>query len=638
MTTGVASACPQCGAPLRFGGAHSLAAACAYCRSAVLRSGAKLELAGKVPDLVATDTRLSLGATGRVQGRPFVVLGRLQLSQGEAVWNEWYASFGDGGWGWLAEAQGRLYVTRPIAGATGLPRWKALHAGMELDLPGAGRAVVDELDEARLVSFEGELPIPPDLGETWPYADCTSESGGFVTLDYGGDEPVLYAGREVSYADAGIPDLAPAAAGAEPARALTCPGCGGPVSLRRPDARAVACPSCHNLLDVSQGDLKVLGIVEARTAPPIPLGLLGTLRGEPLEILGFLVRSIEVDGQRYPWHELLLHGPGGYRWLSVYGGHWLFLRPIPAAKVKETRGRSARCDGRTFKHFQGAAARYDEIQGEFYWAIRAGETVETDDYVAPPLLLSAERSETELSWSRGEYVAGEEIWKAFSLPGAPPRPVGVGPAQPNPHAARLKRSWGAAGVALGAFLLLGLGLAARAPREEVLALDVPLAQGQVALSEPFQILGGPQAVEITAEAAVSQAWVGLDVALIDEESGESEAAAFELAHFSGVEGGESWSEGSRRGRAVVGQVHDGRYLLRVEPQVERGRGFVPQTARVRVVRGVFLATPLVLALLLVGVWPIAVTLRSVTFERRRWEESDHPWGGSSSTSRDEDDE
>ncbi len=636
MTTGVASACPQCGAPLRFGGAHSLVAACAHCRSAVLRSGAKLELAGRIPDLVATDTRLSLGAAGRVQGRPFVVLGRLQLSQGQAVWNEWYASFGDGGWGWLAEAQGRLYVTRPIAGAAELPRWKALHAGMELDLPGAGRAVVDELNEARLLSFEGELPIPPELGETWPYADCTTDSGGFVTLDYGGDEPVLYAGREVSYADAGIAELAPApAAGAEPARALTCPGCGGPLALRRPDARAATCPSCHRLLDVSQGDLKVLGVVDARSAPPVPLGVLGTLRGEPLETLGFLVRSIEVDGQRYPWHELLLHGPGGYRWLSVYGGHWLFLRPLPAGKVQETRGRSARCDGRTFKHFQGAAARYDEIQGEFYWDIRAGETVETDDYVAPPLLLSAERGEHEISWSRGEYVEGAEIWKAFSLPGSPPRAVGVGPAQPNPHAARLKRSWMAAGVALPALMLLGLALAARAPREEMLAIEVPLTQGQVTLSEPFELRGGPQAVEIAAEADVSQAWVGLDVALIEDDTGESEAAGLELSRFSGVEGGEAWSEGSRRGSAVVGQVHDGRYLLRVEPQVERGRGYVPPTARVRVVRGVFLAAPLVLALLLATAWPILTTVRAVAFARRRWDESDHPWGGGKADAEDD---
>ncbi len=627
MTTGLASACPQCGAPLRFGGAASLAAACAYCRSSVLRSGAKLELAGKVPDLVATDTRLALGAAGTLDGRGFVILGRLQLSQGEAAWNEWYASFADGSWGWLAEAQGRLFATRPIAGASGLPRFESLRPGMEIDLPG-GPASVDEVNEARLVSFEGELPVRPEPGETWRYADCSAAGAGFATLDYGsGEEPVLYAGREVSYAQAGIADRAPPSAGAEPARALTCPGCGGRIDLRRPEAKAYACPSCRSLLDVSRGDLRVLAVLEGRSRPPVPLGAKGSLRGEALEVLGFLVRSIEVEGERYPWQELLLHGEGGYRWLSAYAGHWLFLRPVSGAEVHLLGRRGVRRGDRTFKHFQGGDARYDEIQGEFYWEIRAGEVVRTDDYVAPPFLLSAERTESEVSWSLGESVPGREIWKAFSLPGAPPRPVGVGAAEPNPHSARIGSRWKIASVALLALAVLAGALGAVEPREEVLALDVPLRPGQVTLSQPFQLAGGPQSVEIAAAADVRQAWIGLDVALIEDETGESEAVGLELSHYSGVSEGEAWTEGSRSGRAVVGSVPDGRYLLRVEPQVERGAGYLPPTAHVRVVRGVFVWTPLALALLVVLAWPVLLSFRAVSFEKRRWQESDHPWGG-----------
>ncbi len=166
MTTGVSSSCPQCGAPLRFGGASSLAAVCAYCRFAVLRTGARLDVAGKVPDLVATDTRLSIGTAGKAQGRTFTLLGRLQLSQGEAVWNEWYGSFGDTSWGWVAEAQGRLYVTFPVLGAAGLPPLSALRPGADIRLPGLGRAVVDEVNTARLVSFEGELPVRPELASS----------------------------------------------------------------------------------------------------------------------------------------------------------------------------------------------------------------------------------------------------------------------------------------------------------------------------------------------------------------------------------------------------------------------------------------------------------------------------------------
>ncbi|MGO9066054.1 MAG: DUF4178 domain-containing protein [Myxococcaceae bacterium] len=632
MTTGVSSSCPQCGAPLRFGGASSLAAVCAYCRFAVLRTGARLDVAGKVPDLVATDTRLSIGTAGKAQGRTFTLLGRLQLSQGEAVWNEWYGSFGDTSWGWVAEAQGRLYVTFPVLGAAGLPPLSALRPGADIRLPGLGRAVVDEVNTARLVSFEGELPVRPELGEQWHYADCSTEGGGFATLDYGaGGEPVLYAGREESYAEAGLADAAPLAApGVEPVRALSCPTCGGPIELRRPDTKAFACPSCGSLLDVSRGAFQVLGVLESRSKPPIPLGAKGTLLGESLEVLGYLVRSTVVDDQLYSWEEFLLHGAGGYRWLSVFNGHWLFLQPIAAGKVEAgATARSAFYEHRSFRHFQGGEARYAQIQGEFYWEIRADDTVKTDDFVAPPWLLSVERTPTEVSWTRGQSVTGEEVWKAFKLPGVPPAVVGVGAAQPNPYLARLGATWKLAGIALAALLLLSAVLTARAPRQEVLALDVPLTPGDVTLSEPFELFGGPQAVEITAEAEVSQAWVGLDVALIEEGTGESETVALELSSFFGVEDGESWSEGSRTGSAVIGSVQAGRYLLRVEPQIERGQGRVPDTAHLRVLRGVFLWTPLVFALVLLLAWPLVLLFRVTGFERRRWQESDHPWGGGS---------
>jgi hypothetical protein len=206
--------------------------------------------------------------------------------------------------------------------------------------------------------------------------------------------------------------------------------------------------------------------------------------------------------------------------------------------------------------------------------------------------------------------------------------VGIGAAQPNPWRSRAGRAWKASGLALLALLLLAPLLAWRAPRETVASLEVPLQPGQVALSGPFDIQGGPQAVAVEASADVRQAWVGLDVALIEEATGESEAMGLELSHYSGVEDGEAWSEGSNRGRAVAGGVRDGRYLLRVEPVLERGaRGFVGPVARVRVVQGVFLLAPLVLALIAIVAWPIACTVALASFEKRRWEESDHAGGG-----------
>lgn len=631
MTTGVASACPQCGAPLRFGGAESLAAACAHCRAAVVRSGARLELAGKVPDLVAIDSRLSLGAVGSLSGEPFAVLGRLQLSRGDATWNEWYASF-PRGHGWVAEAQGRLYATRHLPGSGPLPPLSALRAGGEVDLPGAGTVTVDEIGEARLASFEGELPFRPEIGATYRYADCSAAGGGFATLDYGTGEadPDLYAGRQLEWSALGLSGGAPApAAGAEPSRALACPGCGAPVSLKLAESRAVTCPACRSLLDVKGGGLEVVEVLASRTRPHIPLGAKGALRGEKLEVLGWLRRSATVDGTAYPWDELLLHGAGGYRWLSVHQGHWHLLAPIAAGDVQFFAGRAYRSGGRTLRHFQTATARTDEVQGEFYWEVRVGETVQAEDYVAPPMILSVERSGSEVACARGEYLPADELWKGFGLPGAPPAATGVGAAQPNPWKARAGAAWKTTGLALVALLLLTLGFRGCADRGELFALQVPLEPGRVSLSPPFDIPGGPTAVELRASAPIRETWVGLDVALIEEESGESAATGLNLSSFDGGAG--AHAEGA------MGGLRGGRYQLRVEPVMETGRPPLPVTADVRVVRGAFFWAPFVLALLALVAWPLAATIAIASFEQRRWAESDHPWN-QAATSGGEDDE
>jgi len=619
VTTGVASACPQCGAPLRFGGAQSLAAACAYCRAAVLRSGARLELLGKVPDLVAIDSRLALGATGALAGEPFAILGRLQLSRGDAAWNEWYASFA-GGHGWVAEAQGRLYATRHLPDAAGLPPLAALRAGAEVELPGAGAVTVDEIGEAKLVSFEGELPFRPEIGATYRYADCSAAGGGFVTLDYGtGDAaPDLYAGRQLEWSALGISGGAPApAAGAEPSRALACPGCGAPVALHLAESRTTTCQACRSLLDVKRGGLEVVEVLAGRAKPPVPLGAKGALRGEPLELLGWLRRSAEVDGVAYPWDELLLHGPGGYRWLSAYEGHWHLLHPIPAGEVQFFAGRAYRSGGRTLRHFQTATARTDEVQGEFYWEVRVGETVQAEDYVAPPMILSVERTGSEVACARGEYLPADELWKGLGLPGAPPRASGVGAAQPNPWKARAGRAWSTTGLALLALLFLALGFRACSGRDQLLAIQVPLEPGRVSLSAPFEIEGGPAAVEVRASAPVQRDWVGLDVALIEEATGESDAVGLDLGPSDGA---------APHAERSVGGVRGGRYQLRVEPVLEPGRAGLPVAADVRLVRRAFLWGPLLLALVLLVAWPLAATLAVASFEKRRWDGSDHPWG------------
>jgi len=125
--------CPGCGAPIAFGVGSSIAKVCEYCRATVLRTDRGLQNLGKVADLALTPSLIAVGDQGTLAGRPFEVLGRVQLDHGLGPWDEYYVAFDYGqAWGWLAYAQGHWYVTTQVPGLPA-PAYNAL--GLELDVP-----------------------------------------------------------------------------------------------------------------------------------------------------------------------------------------------------------------------------------------------------------------------------------------------------------------------------------------------------------------------------------------------------------------------------------------------------------------------------------------------------------------------
>ena len=177
----------------------SVVVVCESCNSVVARTDRGVEDAGKVADVVESGSPLDVNLRGTYLGVAFELTGRAQLGHAAGgFWDEWYAAFADGRWGWLAEAQGRFYLTFQIQvpAPNALPSFDSLQLGQPVwAVPAQPPPVVAEKGTARMLAAEGEIPYLVKPGETYPYADLSGHDGAFGTLDYGEQPPLVFVGR-----------------------------------------------------------------------------------------------------------------------------------------------------------------------------------------------------------------------------------------------------------------------------------------------------------------------------------------------------------------------------------------------------------------------------------------------------------
>jgi hypothetical protein len=683
--------CPSCGAEVIFKSGSSVVRVCDFCNSVVARTDRGLEDLGKVSDVIESGSPLEVGLRGVCRGVAFELTGRAQLEHAAGgMWDEWYAALADGRWGWLAEAQGRFYLTFRIQvpEPRALPAFEALELGQPVTaVPAQIPLVATEKGEARMLAAEGEIPYLLTPGETYPYADLSGVEGVFGTLDYGEEPPGVYVGREVTLAELGIAptgrtrERAPRSVSAS---RLNCPKCAGPLELRAPDkAERVTCPNCGSLLDVNQGELRYLKALEPKgSAPSIPHGAVAEFEGQQWTVVGFMARSVEFEGTRYFWQEYLLYNPmQGFRWLVESDGHWSYVVPVPPGEVTEDR-KTAVYGGKSFKIFQDAAARVEYVQGEFYWKVSVGEAVRAVDFVRPPEMLSKEVSGgygpakkkrgtlegEEINWSLGTYVPLKEIEKKFGV--ELPRPHTVAPNQPFPNKS-VYRYW-----LLLTFALLLVGALTLATRSRSVVFEktytfqpaaspsptpnvVTLPNGrtttlpatgtalpnlsaaqegtQIVFSDAFELKGGKN-LKVTGVGNVSNNWLYVAGDLINEETGLVQSFDLPIEYYSGTEGGESWSEGGHEETAYISALPAGRYTMRLEAQWEKWNLAVPPKLTVRVEQGVVRLLNLVLALVALAVVPLFVAIRHASFESKRWADSAFSPSGAGDAGGDDDEE
>ena len=425
---------------------------------------------------------------------------------------------------------------------------------------------------------------------------------------------------------------------------LNCPKCTAYITYYDVEgSEYYACPNCHAYFRYSGEETpKVIGTYNAQphAVPLIPLGTLGMLAGQRWRVVGFVERY-EHQSEEYRWTEYQLFQPetAEYAQLAQYRGHWMLVRPSKQAyRVDAARGNRATVqqpEG-TYRLYNRYQARVAWAVGEFDWDIEGDDLLKISEYILPPHILVLEKSPNKsVAWYKGEHVEPRDVASAFGLNASDlPAQIGVGAVQPGPGQA----GWAALRlltiVAFFALLLGQIGQHVLRPDKVLLTETLQVTAdttaktapgtGKVLVSPSF-LLDHQAALEINLLTTLDNQWLELPVSLVNEQTGQGFEFTKNIEFYSGVEGGESWSEGSRSASAVLSRVPAGLYHLNFYPFTEAGPA--APVISVIVTSDPPLWSNFFIVLLLVLIYPIGWYLSRSSHETKRWNESDYnPYG------------
>jgi hypothetical protein len=142
-------------------------------------------------------------------------------------------------------------------------------------------------------------------------------------------------------------------------------------------------------------------------------------------------------------------------------------------------------------------------------------------------------------------------------------------------------------------------------------------------TEPFTLKPRSN-VEITIKAPLNNSWASFDVDFINEANNDVETVPLDIEFYSGVEDGESWSEGATEKSTSFSAIEGGKYRLKIDGQWQNWQQPLPVTVSVKQNTTSCNFCCAFILLIFAPVWGL---IRKWMFESSRWSESMFTSGG-----------
>lgn len=418
-------------------------------------------------------------------------------------------------------------------------------------------------------------------------------------------------------------------------KSLKCTQCGGAISIRGGhNVRTIVCQYCGACLD-SKNEFAVLHrfINQKRPFMPLAIGARGKLKNVEFTVIGVLQYEQREDGEVYRWLEYLMFSyTHGYVYLCYEDGHWVLMhevKDLPETDVEIVMPLKSKFEvrGHSFKVFECAAAKLTYVEGELTWQAKQNETIRYLDAICPPCLYSIESRASEIEYFWGEYISHKEISEAFKIECISPSTVFA--CQPF-NCSPLYKSM-AHGSLIASFLALLMYFMVTSSGAYVASDNLGDEVFKDSGTTSEFVIDSPGALYSATIHAnhLDNAWAFFDIRVVNAlETEEFCVMPAEVSYYHGVEGGESWSEGSRYETVYFRVPEAGNYKIDIEGEGNRGEtnnpdpNFSLRSVSIEIRKGVRLGHHTLAWFFISLLLAAPYFVRVYRFEKKRWGEDE----------------
>jgi len=219
----------------------------------------------------------------------------------------------------------------------------------------------------------------------------------------------------------------------EELKALKCPKCGGGLSkgsrshydedeeeeVSIPVARCIQCNTEYDQHTSEYYEVFADDLTSDKDSTIFKLGLKGKLKGIEYEIIGRLRYQEEEEYEKCTWDEwVAVSGDGVFHYFVEEDGRIdSYEEYIPESIDMESNGSSIEFEGKKIKKSEGYIGRIVLAEGELPWKPEIGEAALCYDFKKDGIHYTIEKSDDEVSITKGEKLSHGEVIEAFNIEG-----------------------------------------------------------------------------------------------------------------------------------------------------------------------------------------------------------------------------